>query len=89
MCSLPQGGRIKRSDGLRFLVTRLHWLTCNKPAAARVAALLATIYPYETKLQNRAGELTLEAGRPEVAAPLVRRALLNTPGERVSSPKSR
>jgi hypothetical protein len=54
-----------------------------------VAALLATIYPYETKLQYRAGELALEAGRPEVAVPLMRRALLNTPGERVNSPKSR
>jgi lysophospholipase L1-like esterase len=64
-------------------------LTRNKPAAARVAALLATIYPYETKLQHRAGELALEAGRPEVAMPLMRRALLNTPGERVNSPNSR
>ncbi|MGB5178859.1 MAG: tetratricopeptide repeat protein [Gammaproteobacteria bacterium] len=56
-------------------------LTRNKPAAARVAALLATIYPYETTLQYKAGELALEAGRPEEAVPLLRRALQNAPGE--------
>jgi lysophospholipase L1-like esterase len=64
-------------------------LTGNTPATARVAALLAAIYPYETNLQYRAGELALEAGRPEEAVPLMRRALLNTPDERVNSPKNR
>lgn len=63
--------------------------TRNIPAAARAAALLATVYPYETNLQYRAGELALEAGRPEEAVPLMRRALLNTPDERVNSPKNR
>jgi len=53
----------------------------NKPAAARVAALLAVIYPYETTLQYRAGELALEAGRPEEAMPLLRRALQGASGE--------
>jgi hypothetical protein len=61
-------------------------LTHNKPATARVAALLATIYPYEAKLQYKAGELALEAGLPEVAVPLMRRALRNTPGEQLNSP---
>ena len=56
-------------------------LTHDKPAAARVAALLATVYPYETNLQYRAGELALEAGRPEEAVPLLRRALQGAPGE--------
>ena len=56
-------------------------LTRNKPAAARVAALLATIYPYETNLQYRAGEMALEVGRPEEAVPLLRRALRDAPGE--------
>ena len=53
----------------------------NKHAAARVAAMQAVIYPYETTLQYRAGELALEAGRPEEAVPLLRRALQGATGE--------
>ena len=53
----------------------------NQSAAARVAALLAAIYPYETTLQYRAGEMALEAGRPEEAVPLLRRALQGATGE--------
>ncbi|MGD8312628.1 MAG: tetratricopeptide repeat protein [Gammaproteobacteria bacterium] len=53
----------------------------NRPAAARVALLLADTYPYREALQLTAGGLSLEAGQPGEAVRLLRRALRHDPGE--------